>query len=146
MELIGFTREMIDVAITRCNENGYDGFMRFDETWCREPKRNGKLRISGVIRANHADAPGARRTPRGHRTRSYDWQGHYDFMEQLLLQNPHGRIRSGLYGKCDYIGLLGFYTECGKVKGRIVESPWQGNGYRTITFGELEGNARAVAA
>lgn len=145
MNLYGFTPAQIDHAVAVCNAGFYAGLMEFQQTWAREPKRTGRWHICGVIRSLSSDAPGARRTASGRRSRSYDWQGHYDFMEQLLLQNDQGRIRSGLYGECDYIGLLGFYLTCGKVKGRVVSSPWAGNGYQTTTFGDLEGNGREAA-
>lgn len=113
MNLYGITIEQVEQAIAACNAGFYAGGLRFDQT-----NKAGAKYISGVLRHNDKDAPGARPHSLGRpkKSRFADWQGHYDFMEQVLILQPDGRITTRWYGQVDYRGLLGFYALAGQTK------------------------------
>lgn len=137
MELHRFTPRMIDEAIDTLNAGFYAGQLRFDITRKRKMARSKDWRILGVLRTLNGTSPGARRSPAGRRTNAVDWQAHYDFMEQLFIQLPAGRIRSSLNGPTDYDGIAAFYFTCGQQQGRVV-----GSRAKPTTFGALIGHGR----
>jgi hypothetical protein len=137
MELHRFTPDMIDRAIDVLNAGFYDGKLRFDMTRKRKMARSQEWRILGVLRTRDGKSPGARPSPSGRRTIAVDWQTHYDFMEQLFVQLPTGRIRTSLIGTVDYDGITAFYFTCGQNRGRIV-----GSQAKPSTFGALVGHGR----
>lgn len=120
MNLVGFTIEQVEQAIAACNAGEYDKleFQQTDHEHLRRSKRTGnplkRRYIAGVLRTTRCDAPGALIYPH-RRTRFVDWQGHYDFMEQLLLLQPNGVITSRRRGDVKYVGLLGFYGTAGRI-------------------------------
>lgn len=138
MNLFGVTREDVDRALAACNAGFYDGQLAFLQTNAKDARY-----ISGVLRHTNGSAPGARRlpptrrSPNGRRSRFADWQGHYDFMEQLLLLRPDATITSRWHGPVEYKGLLGFYHLAGQVKSARVQ-------YMGVqsTMGEQVGNGR----
>lgn len=134
MELHRFTPRMIAEAIDTLNAGFYAGRLRFDVTRERKLARSEDWRILGVLRTHDGKSPGARRAPSGRRTPAVDWQTHYDFMEQLFIQLPTGRIRTWM---ADYDGIATFYFLCGESKGRVV-----GSNAKPTTFGELVGHGR----
>ena len=146
MNLKGFTIEQVEQAVAVCNAGEYAGQLRFDRT-DREERRVSKRTgnplkpryISGVLRFNSCEATGALVYPH-RRTRYADWQTHYDFMEQLLLQQPEGRITSRLRGVADYHGLLGFYGTAGRLKSQRLQLA---GGIQT-TFGAMPSNRPEV--
>lgn len=153
MNIYKATMDDVRQALAACNAGFYAGLLEFHQTdreHLRTSERTGKplkpRYISGVLRHAHKDAPGARsyppnpRRPNGKRSRFADWQGHYDFMEQLLLLKPEAVIRSRRFGKAEYRGLLGFYHLAGQLKSTRV----QYMGYQS-TFGQQVGNLREAA-
>lgn len=139
MNLIRFTMEHVQHALDVCNAGAYAGALEFHQTdreHLRVSKHTGRplkrRYISGVLRLSRCDAVGSLVYPHK-RSRFADWQTHYDFMEQLFLQQPKGRIRSRFRGDADYVGLLGFYHMAGQLKSVRV----QHSGVAT-TFGAMQ--------
>ena len=143
MNLYRISPEQVDEALARCNAGEYAGMMEFQRTDHEENrvgKRGQPLKrryISGVLRMRSCEAVGALRYPH-RRTRYADWQAHYDFVEQLLIQQGDAKITSRFRGRADYHGLLGFYMTAGRIKSARVQCSGV-----TTTYGEMPGNREA---